>query len=154
MVEAGPGRQLEDGERVRVARGAHGLGGEEDVEDGEELVGAGEERVRLHRPLCEALVADEVARREELLGDLQPAPGRRRGLRLRRRRCSRSRRRRSPWWFGGGNGACGEQTSSGSVETQKDGEKTLICVPCRLPLKMRRSFVNSVVDVFYADKTP
>jgi len=40
---------------------------------GEELVGAGEERVRLHRPLCEALAADEVARREELLGDLQPA---------------------------------------------------------------------------------
>ncbi|XP_066349661.1 uncharacterized protein [Miscanthus floridulus] len=57
VVEAGPGRQLEDGERVRVARGAHGLGGEEDVGDCKELVGAREERVRLHRPLCEALAA-------------------------------------------------------------------------------------------------
>jgi len=73
VVGDGPGRQLEDGERVRVARGGHELGGEEDVGDGEELVGAREERVRLHRPLREALAADEVARREELLGDLQPA---------------------------------------------------------------------------------
>ena len=39
----------------------------------ERNLGAREERVRLQRPLREALAADEVARREELLGDLQPA---------------------------------------------------------------------------------
>ena len=62
--------------------GLVGANGEEDIGDGEELVGAGEERVCLHRPLCEALVADEVARREELLSDLQPASPRRPWTRL------------------------------------------------------------------------
>lgn len=64
--------ELEDGERVGLARGEDRLGGEEDVGDGEELVGAGEERVRLHRALREPLAPDEVPRREELPGDLQP----------------------------------------------------------------------------------
>ena len=44
------------------------------------------------------------------------------------------------------------RTSSGSVETQKEGEKTLICVLCRLPLKIHRSFAYSVGGVFYTDK--
>ena len=39
-------------------------------------------------------------------------------------------------------GPSAEQRTAGGqrVETQKDGERTLICVPCRLPLKMGHSF--------------
>jgi hypothetical protein len=69
----GFGGHLEDGERVRFAGDEHGLRGEEDVSDGEELVDAGEERICLHRAVGEALAADEVARVEELLRNLQPS---------------------------------------------------------------------------------
>lgn len=72
-VVRGVGGHLEDSERVGLTGGVHGLGGEEDVSDGEELVGAGEERICLHRALGEALAADEVARGEKLRRNLQPS---------------------------------------------------------------------------------
>jgi hypothetical protein len=69
----GVGLELEDGEGIGATGGEEALGREVDVGDGEELVGAGEERVGVHRALREALAADQVARGEELAGDLQPA---------------------------------------------------------------------------------
>ena len=71
----GVGLQLEDREGIGAAGGDEALGGEVDIGDGEELVGAGEERVRVHRALREALATDQVARGEEPASDLQP-PGR------------------------------------------------------------------------------
>jgi hypothetical protein len=67
-----------------VTGGAHGLGGEEDDGDGEELAGAREERVRLHRPLRRP----EPCRRPLLRSSTAPTAMRRqlRSLELRPRR--------------------------------------------------------------------
>ena len=69
----GAGLKLEHGDRIGAAGGELALGGEEDVGDGEELVGTREVRVRLHRALRQALAADQVPRGEELPGNLQPS---------------------------------------------------------------------------------
>jgi hypothetical protein len=74
LFGADSGGQLKDGERVGLAGGESRLGGEEDVGDGEELVGPREERLGLQGALREPLAADEIARGEELLRDLQPPP--------------------------------------------------------------------------------
>jgi hypothetical protein len=69
------GLELEHRGRIGAARGELALGGEEDVGDREERVGAGQLRISLHRALREPLAADEVPRGEELARDLEP-PGR------------------------------------------------------------------------------
>jgi hypothetical protein len=68
----GVGLEVEHGDGIGAAGGEQALGREEDVGHGEELVGAREEGLRVHRALREALAADQVPRREQLPGDLQP----------------------------------------------------------------------------------
>jgi hypothetical protein len=93
--------KLDDSERVGVDQGEDRLGSEEDVGDGEELVGTREGRVHLHRALCEPLAPDELPRREELPHDLQSPlrlhpPGRDATSAAAAGRLH-LRRRRSPW---------------------------------------------------------
>lgn len=67
----GGGVQLEDGVPVTLVVEA-ALGGEEDVSDGEDLVSAGDEGVRLEGALREPLGTYEVPQVEQLLCDAQP----------------------------------------------------------------------------------